>query len=169
VEDPQDGETSFESFVAARLAALYRYAMVLTRDRHDAEDLVQEALTRTGVHWRRIVRKDDPEGYVRTAMLRIMTNRWRRPRREVTVAEPPEPAVADLGLEGLLDDASLRARLAELPPRMRAVLVLRYVEERSEKEIARLLGCSTGTVKSQASRALAKLRTALDTQEVDHG
>ncbi|MEU4223518.1 sigma factor [Nonomuraea sp. NPDC026600] len=104
-------EDPFESFVAARLAALYRYAMVLTGDRHDAEDLVQEALTRTGVHWRRVIRKDDPEGYVRTAMLRIMTNRWRRPRREVTVADPPEPAEEDSGLEGLLADASLRARL----------------------------------------------------------
>jgi RNA polymerase sigma-70 factor (sigma-E family) len=163
VEDP------FETFVATRLAALYRYAMVLTGNRHDAEDLVQEALTRTGVHWRRVVRKDDPEGYVRTTMLRIMATRWRRPKREVAVAVPPEPAVEDHELERLLSDASLRARLAELPPRMRAVLVLRYVEQRSEKEIARLLGCSTGTVKSQASRALARLRAGLETQEVDHG
>lgn len=124
-------ERSFESFVAARLAALYRYAMVLTGDRHDAEDLVQEALTRTGVHSRTVIRKDDPEGYVRTAMLRIMTNRWRRPRREVTVADPPEPAVEDSGREGDRPPAELQH--------------------------------------GQALRALARLRTTLDNQEVDHG
>jgi Sigma-70 region 2 len=67
--------------VAQRLTALYRYAMVLTGNRHDAEDLVQEALTRTGLRWGAVRRKDDPEGYVRTAMVRIMANRWRRPKR----------------------------------------------------------------------------------------
>ncbi|MFC7100387.1 RNA polymerase sigma factor [Nonomuraea rubra] len=85
-------------------------------------------------------------------MIRIMANRWRRPRREVSVAAPPEPAAEDLGLERLLDDAGVRSRVAELPPRTRAVLVLRYVEERSDEEIARLLGCSRGSVKSKASR-----------------
>ncbi|MEU7897020.1 SigE family RNA polymerase sigma factor [Nonomuraea sp. NPDC049152] len=169
MEETENGWTSFESFVTMRLPALYRYAMVLTGDRHDAEDLVQEALTRTGVRWRKVVRKDDPEGYVRTAMVRIMANRWRRPKREVVVATPPEAAVEDHRLERLLAEASLRSHISELPPRMRAVLVLRYVEERGEEEIARLLGCSRGTVKSQASRALARLRAALESQEVDHG
>ncbi|MEV0994441.1 SigE family RNA polymerase sigma factor [Nonomuraea sp. NPDC050202] len=164
VEDP-----TFETFVAQRLPALYRYAMVLTQNRHDAEDLVQEALTRTGLRWAAVRRKDSPEGYVRTAMIRIMANRWRRPRREVSVAAPPEPAAEDLGLERLLDDAGVRSRIAELPPRTRAVLVLRYVEERSDEEIARLLGCSRGSVKSQASRGLARLREAADRAEVDHG
>lgn len=162
-----DGWMTFERFVAERLGALYRYAIVLTGDRHDAEDLVQEALTRTGVAWRRVRKQDDPEGYVRIAMIRIMTNRWRRPWREVVVAEFPDPAFEDRGLEQVLSDDSLRARIAELPPRMRAVLILRYVDERSEEEIAHLRGCTKGTVKSQASRAIAKLRTAM--QEVGHG
>ncbi|WP_246267480.1 SigE family RNA polymerase sigma factor [Nonomuraea typhae] len=164
-----DDTVTFESFVADRLGALFRYALVLTGDRHDAEDLVQEALTRTGLSWRRVRRKDDPEGYVRTAMLRIMANRWRRPLREVSVAAPPEPAREDQALELVLADAELHTRLATLPPRMRAVLVLRYVEERSEQEIATLLGCSRGTVKSQASRALAKLRAAMEREEAGHG
>ncbi|MFC4112002.1 SigE family RNA polymerase sigma factor [Nonomuraea zeae] len=162
-------DPTFESFAAQRLPALYRYALVLTQNRHDAEDLVQEALTRTGLRWHAIRRKDDPEGYVRTAMVRIMANRWRRPKREVFVASPPEPATADLGLERLLDDDGIRSRVAGLPPRMRAVLVLRYVEERSDEEIARLLGCSRGTVKSQASRGLARLRAAVRNEEVGHG
>lgn len=162
-------DPTFENFVAQRLPALFRYAMVLTQNRHDAEDLVQEALTRTGLRWAAVRRKDSPEGYVRTAMIRIMANRWRRPRREVSVAAPPEPAAEDLGLERLLDDAGVRSRVAELPPRTRAVLVLRYVEERSDEEIARLLGCSRGSVKSQASRGLARLREAADRAEVDHG
>ncbi len=164
VNDP-----TFESFVTQRLPALYRYALVLTRDRHDAEDLVQEALTRTGARWWSVRRKDDPEGYVRTAMLRLLTNGRRRKVREVSMAAPPEPSLEDAAVDRLLSDASLRTRVAALPPRMRAVLVLRYVEERSEQEIAHLLGCSRGTVKSQASRALARLRDALETQEVDHG
>ncbi|MFI9835396.1 SigE family RNA polymerase sigma factor [Nonomuraea sp. NPDC051941] len=163
VDDP-----TFERFAEQRLPALYRYAMVLTQNRHDAEDLVQEALTRTGLRWSAIRRKDDPEGYVRTAMVRIMANRWRRPKREVSVPDPPEPATEDARLERLLDDG-LRARIAELPPRMRAVLVLRYVEERGDEEIARLLGCSRGTVKSQASRGLARLREAVKTEEIEHG
>ncbi|MEV0586828.1 SigE family RNA polymerase sigma factor [Nonomuraea sp. NPDC050310] len=157
-------DDSFEAFVAARLDALFGYAMVLTRDRHDAEDLVQEALTRTGTRWNRVLRKDDPEGYVRTTMLRLMTNRWRRGRRELATADLPESAAEDRALARVDSDAGLAARIAELPPRMRAVLVLRYVEERSEEEIAHLLGCSRGTVKSQASRALARLRADLKRQ-----
>ncbi|MDR8408292.1 SigE family RNA polymerase sigma factor [Nonomuraea sp. 3-1Str] len=162
-------DPTFESFAAQRLPALYRYAMVLTQNRHDAEDLVQEALTRTGLRWHAIRRKDDPEGYVRTAMVRIMANRWRRPKREVSMAAPPEAMAEDLELQRLLDDDGLRSRVAALPPRMRAVLVLRYVEARGDEEIARLLGCSRGTVKSQASRGLARLREAVKTEEVEHG
>lgn len=162
-------DPTFEKFVTQRLPALYRYAMVLTQNRHDAEDLVQEALTRTGLRWSAIRRKDDPEGYVRTAMVRIMANRWRRPKREVSVSDPPEPAAEDVALERLLDDDGIRSRIAGLPPRMRAVLVLRYVEERGDAEIAWLLGCSCGTVKSQASRGLARLREAVKTEEIEHG
>jgi RNA polymerase sigma-70 factor (sigma-E family) len=157
-----------------RLPALYRYAYVLTGNQHDAEDLVQEALTRTGAAWGRVRRKDDPEGYVRTTMARIMANRWRRPRLEYLVARPPEEPVEDRELHRLSETDGLDSALAGLPPRMRAVLVLRYYEQLTEAETARVLGCSRGTVKSQASRALAKLRVTMlpadqSLQEGRHG
>jgi RNA polymerase sigma-70 factor (sigma-E family) len=151
----------FEDFIANRLPALYRYAYVLAGNQHDAEDLVQEALTRTGAAWGRVRRKDDPEGYVRTTMARIMANRWRRPRLEHLVARPPEQPVEDRELHRLSETDGLDSALAGLPPRMRAVLVLRYYEQLTEEETARVLGCSRGTVKSQASRALAKLRVRM--------
>lgn len=155
----------FDEFVALRLTPLYRYALVLTGNPHDAEDLVQEALTRTGLAWRRVRRKDDPEGYVRTTMARIMANRWRRPRRERLTAEPPDVPVEDHRLDRTTSEESFDAALAGLPRRMRAVLVLRYAEQLSEEEIAQVLGCSRGTVKSQASRALARLRPTLESEE----
>jgi len=163
--DPQLG--AFEEFVEHRLGALYRYAWVLTGNRHDAEDLVQEALTRTGASWWRVRRKDDPEGYVRTAMVRIMSNRWRRSGREELTPDPPDLGAPDPGFERVTADAGLSATLAGLPPRMRVVLALRYVEQLEDNEIASMLGCSPGTVRSQASRALAKLRIAAATAEED--
>lgn len=157
---------AFEDFVMNRLPALYRYAHVLTGNPHDAEDLVQEALTRTGAAWGRIRRKDDPEGYVRTTMARIMANRWRRPKLEQLVDRTPDQAVDDPELLRLSEADGLDAALAALPPRMRAVLVLRYFEQLTEEETAQALGCSRGTVKSQASRAIAKLRATM--QPIDH-
>ncbi|GII90753.1 SigE family RNA polymerase sigma factor [Sinosporangium siamense] len=148
----------FEEFLEKRLPALYRFALVLTDSPHDAEELVQEALTRTGAAWWRVRRKDDPEGYVRAAMVRIATNRWRRPRRELPVAEVPDRAGTDHGVERVVQDAGVASLLAGLPYRMRAVLALRYVDQLSDAQIAGVLGCTVGTVRSQASRALAKLR-----------
>lgn len=159
----------FEEFVAHRLPALYSYACVLTGNRHDAEDLVQEALTRTGANWWRVRRKDDPEGYIRTAMVRIMANHRRRGGRERLMAQTPDRPVEDPGLAGVIAGAAVEATLAGLARRMRAVLVLRYVDQLSDVEIAQLLGCSAGTVRSQAARALAKLRTTRDLEEENHG
>ncbi|WP_067830762.1 SigE family RNA polymerase sigma factor [Actinomadura kijaniata] len=157
---PQADLGAFEEFVEHRLAALFRYACVLTGDRHDAEDLVQEALARTGAAWWRVRRRHDPEGYVRTAMVRIWANRRRRRGREHLTADPPERPVEDAGLDRVTGDAAFDAALAGLPPRMRAVLVLRYLDQLPDAEIAAVLGCSAGTVRSQAARALAKLRAA---------
>jgi RNA polymerase sigma-70 factor (sigma-E family) len=163
------GHGSFEAFVAARLSALHRYAFVLTGDAHDAEDLVQEALARTGAGWSRVRNRDQPEAYVRTVMVRVMCNRWRRPRRERLTAEPPETGRLDPALSRVDDDAAVEALLRGLPPRQRAVLVLRYVEGLSEAEIADTLGCAPGTVKSQAAKALASLRrrTVQEREAVD--
>jgi len=167
VPDPELGQ--FDEFVAYRLPALYRYACVLTGNRHDAEDLVQEALARTGAGWRRVRRKDDPEGYVRMAMARIAANSRRRRGREQLVAEPPERPVEGQPTELVIAVATIDAVLAGLPRRMRAVLTLRYVDQLSDAQIAEALGCTTSTVRSQAARALAKLRAAADLAEENHG
>jgi RNA polymerase sigma-70 factor (sigma-E family) len=143
------GMAPFAEFVTLRLPALYRYAIVLTGNRHDAEDLVQEALVRTGLAWNSVRRKDAPERYVRTTMIRIMTNRWRRPRREYLMAEVPDRPVEDPALERLSGDEALDTAIRSLPPRMRAVLVLRYVDQLTDAEIAEAMGCRTGTPKGR--------------------
>ncbi|MFI0482275.1 SigE family RNA polymerase sigma factor [Actinomadura sp. 9N215] len=158
----------FDDFVSSRLPALYRYACALTGNRHDAEDLVQEALTRTGAGWRRVRRKDDPEGYVRVTMVRLVINRRRR-NREQLMADLPDRATDDQQLDGVTALAAAQAALAGLPRGMRAVLMLRYVDGLSDEQIASVLGCGASTVRSQASRALSKLRAAADTQEESHG
>ncbi|WP_307845175.1 SigE family RNA polymerase sigma factor [Planomonospora sp. ID67723] len=145
----------FAEFVAARGSALYRYGYVLTGNAEDAADLAQEALMRLGDSWARVRRRDDPEGYVRTTMARLHISTWRRLRRERLVAEVPEKPYTEDGFDG---DTGLWNELKGLPPKQRAVLVLRYYEGLPDQEIAELLGISRGTVRSQAARALDKLR-----------
>lgn len=149
----------FREFVAARSAALVRSAWLLTGDEADAQDLVQTALAKTWSRWSRVVRKDAPEAYVRRVMLStFLTWRRRRWRSEVSVAAVPERAnpvdvFADADLRRLVQVA-----LCGLPPRQRAVVVLRFFDDLTEAQTAQMLGCSVGTVKSQAAKALAKLR-----------
>jgi RNA polymerase sigma-70 factor (sigma-E family) len=154
-----DAETRRQvtDFVTARSGALIRYAYVLTCDQSAAEDLLQTALTRTAARWRHV--RGDPEAYVRKAMYHEQLNRWRnrRNRPETVLAEPPDTAVGDR--TGEVDvRLEVERALRQLPPRRRAVLVLRYLEDLPESEVARLMGCSVGTVRSQASRAMARLR-----------
>jgi RNA polymerase sigma-70 factor (sigma-E family) len=151
-------DIAFEEFVRTRSAALVRYGYVLTGNPHDAADLAQEALARLGSAWKRVQRRDDPEGYVRTTMARLHISRWRRLRRERLVGEVPDRGYADPGLLGAEGDNGLWRALATLPRRQRAVLVLRYYEHRTDEEIAALLGIARGTVRSQAARGLDKLR-----------
>jgi RNA polymerase sigma-70 factor (sigma-E family) len=155
-------EPGFDAFVASRGDALFRFGCVLAGNPHDGEDLVQEALIRTGVAWSRIQRKDDPEGYVRQTMVRLNINRWRKHRRERLVAAVPETHTEEPGFSRVDSESGLAMTLDGLPPRMRTVLVLRYVEGLSDNEIATVMGCAIGTVKSQASRALVKLRTTIE-------
>ncbi|MEV0385515.1 SigE family RNA polymerase sigma factor [Nonomuraea sp. NPDC050643] len=152
-------DTLFERFVADRAEALLRYGYVLTGNPHDAADLVQDALVRLRGTWERVRLKRDPESYVRTTMTRLHINTWRRRRREHITAEPPDGSYVDSLYEG----SPLWDALAELPRRQRAVLVLRYYEQLTDAEIAEALGVSRGTVRSQASRALDKLRDDLPT------
>jgi len=127
---------------------LVRTALLLTGDHASAEDLVQTALIRSHRHWRSIRRRDRPEAYVRQAMLNLRRSWWRRDSgREHLVADVPAGLVVDTGgLAVITDrDTALARALAELPPRMRATLVLRFYEDLSEHRVADLLGCSVGT------------------------
>ena len=149
----------FGEFVAARSGALIGLAYVLTADQHAAEDLLQTALTRAAARWSRI--HSAPEAYVRQIMYREQISSWRRRarRRETSMAEPPDQAVAaDTGSEArLIVQEVLRA----LPAGKRAVLVLRYFEDLPEARVADILGISVGTVRSQTSKAITQLRSVL--------
>jgi RNA polymerase sigma-70 factor (sigma-E family) len=156
----------FEEFVRARSAGLLRSAYLLCGgDPGAAEDLLQDVLERMYPKWRRISR--DPEGYARAALANAAANRWRRKSRRV--AEAPLESAAPRGVAGPereVTDRDLVVRaLAALPPRTRAVLVLRFFHDLSEAQTAAALGCGAGTVKSQTSRGLARLREWLPEQD----
>ena len=154
-------------YVRGQWPALVRYATALCGDPAEAEELVQSALVRVALRWPFVRDKDNPDGYVRRAIVNGYLTTWRRLRsRETPVAELPETATAGDGTAGVDEVMTVRRALAGLPPRQRAVLVLRYLEDRSEQETAELLGCSVGTVKSQASKALAKLRSVTEGGEL---
>ena len=146
----------FDEFVAARSTGLLRTAYLLTHDHALAEDLVQTALAKAWFSWSRI--EGEPEPYVRKILVNTFASWWRRKwNGEHAYAEPPEPDPT--GEHDTTDQRhDLWTAMGRLPRRQRAVVVLRFVEDLSEAETARLLGISTGTVKSQTSKALAKLR-----------
>ncbi|MEU4398411.1 SigE family RNA polymerase sigma factor [Micromonospora orduensis] len=151
-------EEEFREFVAARSAALLRTAYLLTGDWATAEDLLQTALTKTYLAWKRLGGIDAVEPYARRVMVNTSTSWWRRRWHGERPTEVlPERAGVD-EIEQQLDRDLLWRHLKELPTRQRAVLVLRYYEDMSEAQTAAMLDISPGTVKSQASRALATLR-----------
>lgn len=152
-----DETASFEEFVATRAPALMRYGYVLTGNPHDAADLMQEALLRVRSAWPRITAARAAESYVRTTMARLHISTWRRLRRERLVSSVPERPDEAARFE---DPSGLWELLETLPPRQRAVLVLRYYESLSDGEIATVLGISRGTVRSQAFHVLRKLRVS---------
>jgi len=152
----------FTEYVQRSSPYLLREAYLLTGDRAAAEDLLQDTYERLYVAWPRV---STPDAYTRRALVNAATSRWRRTRRrlEVPLVEesPTLPAVP--ASDATTDDRDELVRaLATLPARMRAVLVLRFLADLSEAQTAHLLTCSVGTVKSQASRGLVRLRTALD-------
>ncbi|WP_042370939.1 SigE family RNA polymerase sigma factor [Streptacidiphilus neutrinimicus] len=155
---PQSASVDFDTFVAARWQRLTRTAYLLTGDHHEAEDLVQDTLAKICPHWARIRRLDVPDAYVHRAMVNNSFSRHRRRRaRQLLMPWVPERAQPPATAQVEQRSALLQA-LDELPPRQRAVVVLRYWEDLSEQQVADVLGCSTGNVKSQASRGIAKLR-----------
>jgi RNA polymerase sigma-70 factor (sigma-E family) len=157
-------DEDFSEFVAGSLARLLRFGHVLTGDPEAAADLVQEALARTLRAWRRRS-IDDPHAFVRKVMVNSYASAWRRNRRAPTT--PLDPAELSAGLDDLraVDerDAVWRA-LRVLPPRQRAVTVLRYYDDLTVAEIAAVMGTSAGTVKSQSARALRRLEALLAEQ-----
>jgi len=148
----ESGRESFETWARSRQQALVRTAYLLTGDFHRAEDLVQDALVKAAARWETLA-GGTPDAWIRTVVYRDHVSWWRRHRREVFTSprEQPVPAVDETALV-------LREALGRLTPRQRAVLVLRYVEDRSLAETADVLGVTVGSVKKHASIALARLR-----------
>jgi RNA polymerase sigma-70 factor (sigma-E family) len=152
---------SFQAFVEQQWLPLTRTAYLLTGDRGRAEDLVQSVLEKVHRGWGRVGRMDAPDAYVRRALVNTAIS-WRRRRRvsEVPLLGADAPTSGD-AYHQVEQRQQVIAALRSLPPRMRAVLVLRYFEDMSEADIAETLGCSAGTVKSQGSRGLDRLRRHL--------
>lgn len=158
----------FDEYVGTRRHALLRLAYLLTGEAHHAEDLVQTALLRAFTRWRRVCRSDHPDAYVR----KILVNAYLDARRRRSSSEVPTPSESlqvDLPVEAgghggghhadvHADRAEMWAALVVLPRAQRAVLVLRYYEDRDDSDIAALMGCGVSTVRSNAARGLASLR-----------
>jgi RNA polymerase sigma-70 factor (sigma-E family) len=159
----------FERFVRERTGPLLRTAYLLAGDLAEAEDLVQETLLRVARRWYKVAAMEQPGAYARQILVNLVIDHaGQRARRNRELAAPraglaAEPAddAAERALLAVNTQALLLAALTALPPRQRAVIVLRYWDDLPEAEVATILGCSAGTVKSTASRGLARLRQAL--------
>jgi RNA polymerase sigma-70 factor (sigma-E family) len=159
-------EQEFRVFVQGIATPLHRMAFLLCGDWHLADDLVQETLAKAYSHWRKVQRADNPSAYVRRILINESRRHWRRQRNVTpqTAADPADIAAPDLS-DGVVNRADLVRALQSLPLRQRATVVLRFLEGLSERETAAVLGCSEGTVKSQTSRALTKLKSVLNRGE----
>ena len=157
----------FTEFVAARSTSLLRTAYLTCGSLAEAEDVVQTALERACLRWDRLCRTGDPEPYVRRIIVNLAISRARRLAivRFIPTNTPPELPAAGVDLE--LRHVVMEG-LRALPPRQRAVVVLRFWEDMTEVQTARVLGCSVGTVKSQTSKALKRLRAVLGEEVVNH-
>ncbi|MCA2217661.1 SigE family RNA polymerase sigma factor [Jidongwangia harbinensis] len=151
-------ETEYVAFVEANWGRYLRLARLLTGDRDRGEELLQECLVRLYVRWRRAATRD-PHAYLRRMLVNGNISWWRLRRREYLRADPPDRADPQAEPPNL--DDSVRAALLALPAGQRAVVVLRYCEDLTEREVARALGCTVGTVKSQNARGLRRLRELL--------
>ncbi len=162
-------DAEYLDFVTPRLESLRRLAYLLCGDPHRADDLVQQAVTKLYVRWRKLADVANLDQYLRTILLREFIDERRRSWAKVRlVAQAPETAARPEDPDGRLD---LRAALLRLPRRQRAVIVLRFLSDQPVEATAQILGCSAGTVKSQTSDALAKLRHLLrdELMTVTHG
>ncbi|MEV0329442.1 SigE family RNA polymerase sigma factor [Micromonospora echinospora] len=162
---PDASDHEYTEYVTARLPALHRLAYALCGDADEADDLVQEAATRLYQRWSKVSRAERVDAYVRTVVVRLFLDGkrrgWWRVRLSAAPPDPP-PVSGDAGIE---DRTVLRAALTRVPPRQRAVLVLRFLHDLSVDEVAHTLGCSAGTVKSQTAHGLAAMRRLLGDRE----
>lgn len=154
-----DDAAAFHEFVRSQWPRLVRTAYLMTGDHAEAEDVAQTALARAGAAWRRIQASEHPDAYVRRILVNCNNNRFRRKRPALLFgAKTPDVPVPDDPTQRVDQRDALRTALLNLPARQRAAVVLRYWEDLPETEVALVMGCSVGTVKSQAARGLAKLR-----------
>jgi RNA polymerase sigma-70 factor (sigma-E family) len=152
-------DADFSAFVGASSRRLLRSAYLMTGDLTEAEDLLQTALERAYRRWPAIRRTDVPEAYVRKILVTTAINAGRRRKLpSAPLDEDQLPGIPDRAVEGLPARAALISCVRQLPAGQRAVLVLRYFDDLTEAETARVLGCTVGTVKSQHARAMARLR-----------
>ncbi|MBB4951794.1 RNA polymerase sigma-70 factor (sigma-E family) [Kitasatospora gansuensis] len=159
-------DAAYAAFVEAAWHRHLRTATLITGDRHRAEELLQDCLVKLYVRWGRMS-ADEPHAYLRRMLVNGHVSWWRRLRRELLTEDLPEIGQhhADPLGDRFDDSEALRRALRTLPERQRAVVVLRHVEDLSERETAAALGCSLGTVKSQNARAMVRLRAALRENE----
>jgi RNA polymerase sigma-70 factor (sigma-E family) len=158
------GDDEFSAFVRSSMPSLMRSAYALTGDQHLAEDLVQSALARTHQAWDRLREPGNAQAYTRKIMYHQQISWWRRKRpAEAPIDEMPEVVRprGEASTSAVTTRLQMQQALNQLTPKQRAVLVLRYLEDRSEQETADLLNISVGTVKSQTSQALNRMRTVV--------
>ncbi|MEU7901317.1 SigE family RNA polymerase sigma factor [Actinoplanes sp. NPDC049118] len=155
-----ESDTEYLAYVKGRVAALRRFAYLLCGDGHQADDLVQETFTKLYARWPRISRAENVDAYVHTMIVRSFLDEKRRGwwRVGLFASAPERPASEQAGVE---ERTVVRAALSQVPPRQQAVLVLRFLCDKPVDEVARILGCSAGTVKSQTSHGLNALRRIL--------
>lgn len=155
---------TYEEFAEARLAALARYAVMLTGDGHSAQDLVQETMVRAQLNWRKVSRADAPERYVKRMMVNLYVDWQRTPwwRRVLLRSDAGvEQRIPGDFAEGAANRDAVWQALAGLPRQQRAALVLRFYEDLPDAEIAEALGCTVGTARGYVSKALSTLRARL--------
>lgn len=165
---PADLEADFDAFVAARATALLRFAAVMVKNPHDAEDVVQDVLVKVHLHWNSIRRTGNPDAYVRRMIVNASTSFWRRrvrfDRALEALGRDPEHAAREVGPDtarAVGDRDHLLALLRQVPAKQRAVLVMRHYEGMDDASIAEVMGVSEVAVRSNASRGLARLRELL--------
>jgi RNA polymerase sigma-70 factor (sigma-E family) len=161
----EGSEREYIEYVTARLPSLRRLAYSLCGDEYQADDLVQEAVTKLYLNWRKAAAATSLDAYLRVILVRVFLDSQRKGWWRVRLfgATPDVRRAVDEGTE---DRAVLREALAKVPPRQRAVLVLRYLHDLPVTEVAAMLGCTAGTVKSQTSHGLKALRRLLGDQQL---